>query len=104
MQRSHYIYVALINEKVTGYLWAEHIRRNETPLTYSGSKLYIHHISVSEAHRRNRVGVSLMNRAEKLAESLKVDYIALDVWSFNHEAEEFFKENKFSDYNRKMWK
>ena len=28
----HYIYVALINEKVIGYLWAEHIRRNE----YSG--------------------------------------------------------------------
>ncbi|MCF6193177.1 MAG: GNAT family N-acetyltransferase [Kangiellaceae bacterium] len=94
----------LIKGQVTGYIWAEHIRHKKSPLTYSSSTLYIHHISVSEAYLRNEVGASLMKRVEELTNSMKVDYVALNVWSFNSEAKEFFRENEFSGYNQKMWK
>jgi len=100
----HFIYIALANNDVVGYIWAQHMKRPESALAYAARKMYIHHISVSKSQRRCSIGKLLIERIEKEANSLNVDYIALDVWCFNQGAESFFKGAGYEPFNINMWK
>jgi ribosomal protein S18 acetylase RimI-like enzyme len=100
----HLIYVAINGNDVIAYIWAQHVKRDESALAYAASKLYIHHISVSTGCRRNNVGRALMERIEQDAQLLMVGHIALDVWNFNEGASHFFENSGYESFNINMWK
>lgn len=104
LRDDHFIYIALADGKAVGYIWSQYIKRPESVLAYAASKMYIHHISVAESHRRNRVGEKLLRHTEEIAIDLDVDQIALDYWSFNEKAGSFFNEMDYKPFNLSMWK
>ena len=88
---SHYIFLAIEDGKALGYIWAQYMEGSESALKHATKQFYIHHIAVREDNRGKRIGVELMSRIEELAQYKDVAQIALDVWSFNSDAQEFFK-------------
>jgi len=100
----HLIYLALINGEAVGYIWSQYVKRPESALAFAASKMYIHHISVADSHRRKGVGEKLLGHTENIAAEYKVDQIALDYWSFNEKAGGFFNDAGYKPFNISMWK
>lgn len=87
-----------------GYLWAEEIFRPETPFTHAERLLYIHHLAVDPTARRTGVARALCLALEREAAARHVSRLALDHWSFNSDAGDFFSAVGFAEYNVKMRK
>lgn len=90
--------------EVVGYLWAEDISRPETPFTHAERLLYVHHLAVDPAVRRTGVARALCAALEHETAARHVSRLALDHWSFNSDAGDFFSAAGFADYNFKMRK
>lgn len=86
-----------------GYVYAEVVRREETPFTYAHESVYIHHIAVRPEFRERDVGEALLDAVRAAAAERKIDLITLDVWSFNAAARSFFRRNGFTIYNERLW-
>jgi diamine N-acetyltransferase len=86
-----------------GYIYAEILRRPETPFTYAFEMIYIHHISVRPEFREQDLGEALLDAVRAAAAERKIELIALDVWSFNGPARAFFRRNGFTIYNERLW-
>ena len=86
-----------------GYLFAEHRKIPETPLTHPYEILHVHHISVRESHRRAGVGQALMDALRTAGKELDVERISADVWSFNDRAQRFFDRHGLSPYMMRLW-
>lgn len=86
-----YTFVAEVGEEVVGYVSLELLRRPDQTFTRGRDRLYVHQLSVHPRHRRRGVGQTLMSRVEGLARELGVSEIALDTWSFNQDALQFFE-------------
>lgn len=86
-----------------GYIYAEVLRRDETPFTYAHEMVYIHHISVRPEFREQDLGEALLNAVRAAAAERKIELITLDVWSFNGKARAFFRRNGFRIYNERLW-
>ncbi len=86
-----------------GYIYAEVARREETPFTYAFEMVYIHHIGVRPEFREQDLGEALLDAVRAAAAELKIELIALDVWSFNGPARAFFRRNGFTIYNERLW-
>ena len=100
----HLVFVAEIDQDVVAYIWAQHIKRPESSLVYSASKIIIHHVCVAPDFRRSNIGCELMKRIENEADALNADHIALDVWSFNEGAVRFFEQSGYKPFNVNLWK
>lgn len=66
--------------------------------------IHIDQISGKKAYQRMGCGKQLIGEVFKLAKENGIETIALDTWSFNKEAQEFFKEQGFKPFNVRMWK
>jgi GNAT superfamily N-acetyltransferase len=97
------IFIAELDSVAGGYAYAEHIRRPESSAQYAYEMIYLHHISVRPAHRRNGLGRALIEALRAAAEERGVSLLALDVWSFNEEARAFFARRGFTPYNERLW-
>jgi GNAT superfamily N-acetyltransferase len=86
-----------------GYLYAEIVRRPETPFSYAYEMVYLHHISVRPGYRRKGVGHALLSALRATADDLRITLIGLDVWSFNEEARIFFRREGFTPYIERLW-
>ena len=86
-----------------GYIYAEVMRRPETPFTYAHEAVYIHHISVRPEFREQDLGEALLNAVRAAAAERKIELVTLDVWSFNGPARAFFRRNGFTIYNERLW-
>jgi ribosomal protein S18 acetylase RimI-like enzyme len=86
-----------------GYIYAEVLRRPETPFTYAYETLYIHHIGVRPEFRDHDVGEALLEAMRGAAAERRIELITLDVWSFNARARAFFRRNGFRIYNERLW-
>jgi ribosomal protein S18 acetylase RimI-like enzyme len=86
-----------------GYIYAEVLRREETPFTYAHEMVYIHHISVRPEFRAQDLGEALLDAVRAAAAERKIGLITLDVWSFNGPARAFFRRNGFTIYNERLW-
>jgi ribosomal protein S18 acetylase RimI-like enzyme len=86
-----------------GYIYAEVMRRPETPFTYAYETVYIHHISVRPEFREQDLGEALLNAVRAAAAERKIELITLDVWSFNASARAFFRRNGFTIFNERLW-
>ena len=89
------IYIAEEDAQALGYIFCKLFERPETPFTYANRFLNIEHISVSLAARQHGVGSALMDRAERLANDLRVTKIQLNSWDFNTNAHIFFEKFGF---------
>jgi ribosomal protein S18 acetylase RimI-like enzyme len=97
------IFIAYSSGTPVGYIYTQIIRRKETSLFYAYDRLYIHHISVNQAYQRHGVGQALLQAAVGLAREHGISTLALDVWSFNTQAQAFFASQGFTVYNENMW-
>lgn len=87
-----------------GYAYAEIVRRPETPLHHAHDQVYLHHLSVGRAHRRQGVGSALIEAVHAAGKARGVDLLALDVWAFNDGARAFFRRHGFATYNERLWR
>jgi ribosomal protein S18 acetylase RimI-like enzyme len=98
-----YIFIAYSNGTPVGYIYTQIIRRAESSLRYALDRIYIHHISVDQAYQRHGVGQELLQTVVRLAREHGISTLALDVWSFNTQAQAFFASQGFTVYNENMW-
>jgi ribosomal protein S18 acetylase RimI-like enzyme len=92
-----------IAHATVGYIYAEVMRREETPFTFAYDAVYIHHIGVRPEFREQDLGEALLNGVRAAAAERKIELITLDVWSFNAAARAFFRRNGFTIYNERLW-
>ncbi len=97
-----YVLLALVEDQPAGYIFAEICGKEETARSYASEHLWIHHISVDDAFRRNGIGQKLIQEVRTLAEKHGISRIALDVWSFNVNAKKFFGGQGFTTMNEIM--
>ncbi len=73
-----------------GYALTEQVRREESDFTVPRATLYVQHIAVIPAARRQGVGRRLMAAVDEEARRRGLDEVALDYWSFNTGAQQFY--------------
>ncbi len=78
-----------------GYIWVEFQHRDATAFTKAWSRVYVHHLSVAEAARRQGVGSALIQWAEARAREKGVTMLALDHWAANPDAAAFYDQLGF---------
>jgi ribosomal protein S18 acetylase RimI-like enzyme len=79
-----------------GYIWFEHQQKPENPFMLPLSRLYIYHIAVSAAARRQGAGARLMQWAEERAQTLGAAAIALAYMPANEDARRFYERLGFA--------
>jgi ribosomal protein S18 acetylase RimI-like enzyme len=100
---SNLIFIAEIDPAPAGYIYAEIVRHAETPWRYAHDMVYVHQIGVRAAHRRGGIGRDLLAAVRSAASEAGITLLALDVWSFNKDAQLFFRRCGFLPYNQRLW-
>ena len=100
----NYIYVALNESQIVGYIWCQYKEIDESALTHKIKKIHIEHIVVASTQRSSGVGAQLLKEVESLGSVLGVNQISLNVWSFNTEASQFYRSQNYEPYNNFLWK
>lgn len=96
-------FVAVINDELIGYLYAEISHLDENPFLFAFNRLYIHQIGVRPEFQGLGCGKLLMNAAKALAEQENMQMIMLDTWGFNEKAQEFFSSLGYEAFNFRYW-
>jgi GNAT superfamily N-acetyltransferase len=102
-QPENLFFIAEVDGVAVGYAYAELQEWPETPFTRAREMIYLHHISVRPAHRRQGVGSALMGAVRDAATGAGITPIVLDVWTFNEEARTFFRRRGFAAHSEKLW-
>jgi ribosomal protein S18 acetylase RimI-like enzyme len=97
------VFIAEADGVEAGYAYAEIQQRPETPFTHAYDMIYLHHLSVRPAHRRQGVGSALIGAVRAAAAEAGVTLVALDVWTFNDAARAFFRRHGFAACHERMW-
>jgi ribosomal protein S18 acetylase RimI-like enzyme len=98
-----HIFIGLLDEQPVGYIYAEVMLRPKNSWRYAMNTVYIHHISVKPEYRRAGCGEKLIDAVKDLATEKGITRLALDVWSFNTNAQAFFARQGFTNFNQRMW-
>ena len=101
---NQHVLVAELDGVAVGYLCATIEREPAHTFKRDTTRLYVHQISVAADRRRRGVGRALFAAVEQIAQDRSINDIALDTWSFNEEAQDFFASLGFSVYKIKLWK
>ena len=101
---NQHVLIAEVEGVDVGYVYATVERRPAHTFKRDTTRLYVHQISVDTDRRRRGVGRALFAAVEQIAQNQSINDIALDTWSFNQEAQDFFTSLGFSVYNIKLWK
>ena len=99
----NHILIASAEAVPIGYLFAEHRKIPETPLTHPYETFHVHHISVRATHRQTGIGAALMDALRTTGDELGVKRITADVWSFNDTARRFFAGQGLAPYMERLW-
>jgi ribosomal protein S18 acetylase RimI-like enzyme len=97
------VFIAEIDRIAAGYAYAEVSHQSETPWRYAHDMFYVHQIGVLAAHRRRGAGAALVGALRLEADSRGIELLALDVWTFNEDAQAFFRRQGFMPYTERMW-
>ena len=97
------VLVAELDGAVVGYVFAEHRKIPETPLTNAFDTLHIHHIAVSPEARRAGIAAALVERVKAIGAELGVYRVTADVWSFDEPARALFTGSGLSPYMMRLW-
>ncbi len=101
---NQHVLVAEVDGVAVGYLCATVEREPARTVKRDTTRLYVHQIAVDTDRRRRGVGKALFAAIEQIAQDRSINDIALDTWSFNEEAQDFFASLGFSVYKIKLWK
>ena len=99
-----HILIAEIDAVPVAYVWFETQNIRPTPFTHARSRLYIHHIAVSENARRRGVASELVRAVEAEAFSIGVKRVVVGTWAANEVAQRFFDAEGFVPFNIVLWK
>ncbi len=94
---------ALIAEeiKIIGFINA-FINEREGRLTKHKKTMHIEQIGVKKGEHNRGIGTKLIEEIKSIAKENNCDNIILDVWSFNDNAIEFYKNKGFEEQRIKM--
>jgi len=92
--------VATHKGSIEGYVWVEKQTRPDTEFKFASTRLYVHHIAVSQERHRSGVATALMQKVLHLADSHDIGEIRLDCWEGNEIAMAFFDAAGFITTNR----
>ena len=95
----NHILIAEVLSDPIGYIWFESQHRSSTPFARARRRIYIHHIAVTESVHRRGVASTLIEAVEIEARARNVKRIALDSWTSNIVALDFFAAKDFVPYN-----
>jgi diamine N-acetyltransferase len=98
-----HLFIAALNGEGIGYILARIVVRPENQFMVGWQHLYIDQIAVKPAYQRTGCGQRLLAEVLALAAENEIDTIALDVWSFNQQAQSFFKKQGFTPFNERLW-
>ena len=90
------VFLAFSERTPVGYIWFEIQDLSQNPFKFGRKQAYIHHIAVDAGVRRKGVASQLFSIVEEEARLCGISQILLDVWSKNHNAQEFFCAQGFS--------
>ena len=94
--------VAKDEGKVVGYAALEVIEKEETDYRYALRFLEVGELGVLDGVRQKGVGGKLMEEVKKVAQSLNIYEVQLNMWSFNSGALEFYEKIGFETYRRHL--
>jgi ribosomal protein S18 acetylase RimI-like enzyme len=96
------IFINRIDGQPVAYLYCQIIRRPGNAFMFPYSVVYIHHIAVKMNLRGRGCGRKLIQAVYQLANDEDIPQVALDVWSFNSNAQAFFNRMGFQTFNHRM--
>jgi len=73
------IFLAEAGAEPAGYAYAEVVRQLETPFRYAYEMVYLHHISLRSAYRRQGVGSALIEVVRSAAKDSDITLLGADV-------------------------
>jgi ribosomal protein S18 acetylase RimI-like enzyme len=97
------LFVAHAGSTPAGYVYAEVVLRPETPFTWAYEMVHVHHISVHADFRHRGVGRALLDAVRGAGAARGIETLALDVWTFNEPARDFFRRYGLTPYNERLW-
>ena len=101
---NNFIFIAELDSEPVGYAYAELIHQVETPLRHAWDEIHLHHISVRPGHRRSGIASSLLDCVHAAAREIGVDFLTVQVWTFNEGSQAFFRRHGFTTYMLRLWK
>ncbi len=86
----HAFRVAEIDGAIAGYVWFEKQETAETPFTFPTRRVYVHHLAVDAAARRQGVASALLKNVQDEARADSINKLVLATWATNDTAQAFF--------------
>jgi GNAT superfamily N-acetyltransferase len=102
-QSHEYFPIAFNEDKPLGFLWCRSMNSSENAFKKARRFLLVDQISVLPEAQGVGVGALLMQYVKELADTLEIDEIRLDSWSFNESAHGFFDWAGFEPYRVSFW-
>jgi ribosomal protein S18 acetylase RimI-like enzyme len=100
---SNLVFIAEVDSAPAGYAYAEIVHLPETPLRNAWDEVHLHHLSVRPAHRRMGVASALLDAVRAAAGEISIGVVTLQVWTFNEDAQAFFRRQGFTPYMARLW-
>jgi ribosomal protein S18 acetylase RimI-like enzyme len=97
------IFIAEVDSEPAGYAYAEIVRLAETPIRRGWDEVHLHHLSVRPAFRRMGFASALLDAVRAAAGEIGIDLLTLQVWTFNEDAQAFFRRQGFTPYMARLW-
>lgn len=97
-------FVAEVNGRVVGYVIFRLWVREENDINYERRVLYVDQIAVDDTVRGQGIGRQLMDAAEQAAHEQNADYLFLNVWTFNKQAQAFYDRLGYTTRDIRLWK
>src|SRR5262249_35619754 len=97
------VFIAEVDSKPAGYVYAEVVHLPETPLRHAWDEIHVHHISVRPAYRRRGLATALLDSVRSAAQKIGINVMTLQVWTFNEDAQAFFRQQGFTSYMVRLW-
>lgn len=95
---SQKVILATLGDETVAYLWYEIQRRGPSPFKPSIDRLFVHHIFVRSAYRRQGIAKLLFEHLQAAAISDGHNEIAVDTWAVNDDAQDFLASQGFEVY------
>lgn len=98
-----FIYVAVANDQLVGYIHFEVCERAETIFSYARKNLYLHQIYVVKEFRRQGVGGQLISTMKRFAQEVdNLKWIWFDMYTSNASALKFYQAQGFEAIGTRM--
>lgn len=98
-----FIYVAVADEQLVGYIHFEICERAETIFSHARKNLYLHQIYVVKEFRRKGVGSQLISTMKRFAQEVEnLKWIWFDMYTSNSSALKFYQSQGFETIGTRM--